>query len=154
MKQVRELSDISASIVLNRKGEHVATVQIRRTSGSAQCDVWARKPGESFLSLVHQKKAHGYGYDRAAAALAGAVIEGFQLADHCGHVEPAGEKKRAALMRAYLKNPTAPDQEWREKAKRIGCSFANWREGRYISLHNITGLDRLIALGYRVIEAL
>lgn len=167
MKQIREISDTAAKIVLNKKGEHIATIQFRYGSGGGvQCDVWARNPGEKWLSLVHQKKAGGYGYDKAAAALSGAVIEGYKMADHCGHVEAAGEKKREALMRAYQRRVKAGGMSredhaaFEKKAARIGCRFANWNAPAvglprsWGSLHNESGLGRLEMLGFRVITAI
>lgn len=179
MKQVRETSDASAYVILNKKGEHVATVQFRFGSGGAvQCDVWSRKPGEKYLSLTHQKKASGYGYDKRAAALAGAMIEGYAMANHCGQCEPEGEKKRAAIMRAYIKAAAAhgvlsPEVKQIEKrAAAHGFRFANYcrcadmpsepgdKPGevlhgyRYTSLHVASGLERLEMLGFRVICAL
>lgn len=178
MKQVREQSDASAYVILNKKGEHVATVQFRYGSGGGvQCDVWSRKPGDKYLSLTHQKKAGGYGYDKSTAALAGAVIEGYAIANHCGHCEPAGEKKRAALMRQYIKAATSGAtreelQKFEARARSLGFHFANYFRSadmptepgdkpgevlhgyRYGSLHVQSGLDRLHALGFRVIDAL
>ena len=172
MKQVREQSDSSAYVVLNKKGEEVATVQLRHGSGGGvQCDVWSRKPGEKHLSLTHQKKAGGYNYDKRTAAMAGAMIEGFMIANHCGSVEPAGEKKRAALMRAYIKACAAgmtneEERAWSKKAEKIGCRFANYSRAdgtpvgpdgkgyRYTSLNNESGLGRLEMMGFRVICAL
>lgn len=173
MKQVRESVKGAAYVVLNKKREHVATVQYKFPNdgaGRVQCDVWSRKPGEKYLSLTHQKYAGGYGYDKRAAALSGAVIEGYRMADHCGRVEESGEKKRAALMRAYIRSATReelkPSRYWENRAEKLGCSFANYcrtddmplqPDGhgyRYTSLHNRSGLDRLQSLGFTVIDAL
>lgn len=171
MKQVRESSDCSAYVVLNKKGEHVATVQYRYGSGGGvQCDVWSRKDG--YLQLTHQKKAGGYGYDKAAAALAGAEIEGLRMADHCGRVEDAGEKKRDRLMAAYKKATARgpitreKEKEFEKKAEKIGCRFANYAKQGFCdafaaqdyytwqSLHNESGLNRLSMMGYCIIDAL
>lgn len=165
MKQIRDQSDASAFIVLNRKGEHRATVQYRYGSGGGvQCDVWSVSTDPEHpdwaphLRLSHQEKAGGGGYDKAAAALSGAVIDGFMMANHCGHVEQAGERKRQALMRAYKArafDSITSDSDWRKRAEKIGCSWANYRQDEgWTSLHNLQGLDRLRALGYRVIQAL
>lgn len=167
MKQIREASDTAAKIVLNKRGEHVATIQWRYGSGGGvQCDVWSRKTGETWLSLNHQKKAGGYGYDKAAAALAGAFIEGYKMADHCGYVEESGEKKREALLKAYKRRVKAGEMSredhaaFEKKAARIGCRFANWNTPAvglphsWGSLHNENGLGRLEMLGFRVITAL
>jgi hypothetical protein len=162
MNQVRESVNASAYVVLNKKGEHVATVQFKFPkdgAGQVQCDVWARKPGEKYLSLVHQKKAGGYGYDKKTAALSGAVIEGFRMANHCGSAEVESEKKRESIMRAYLKiAPTLRYEDckpWSAKLARIGARFANWKEGEgFTSAHFESGLDRLRSLGFQVIDAL
>lgn len=154
MKQVRELSDSTAFVVLNKKREHVATVQFRYSSGgSVQCDVWGQH------TIIHQKKAGGGGYDKAAAALAGAVIDGFKLSDHCGDVEPAGEAKRKKL-RLKMEKACPLTEETRKKfqdeAKKIGCNFANWdhNKGGWGSLFFRAGLDRLTDMGYVLIRAL
>jgi hypothetical protein len=160
MKQIRELTHSSAWVVL-RGSAHVATVQTRMGSGGAcQADIWARKPGEKFLSLTHQSKASGYGYDKRTAALSGAVIEGFKLADHCGSVEEKGMKARARLMRAYRADPQRADYQrareyWAPKLERIGARFANWREGEgFGDAHFAPGLERLERMGFTVICAL
>ena len=88
------------------------------------------------------------------------------MADHCGRVEEKGEKKRAALLRAYLRRVKAGEmsreehREFEEKARRMGCRFANWNTpalgngSGWGSLHNEQGLGRLEMLGYRVIKSL
>jgi hypothetical protein len=166
MKQVRDSSDSSAYVVLNKKGLHVATVQARYGSGGGvQVDVWAAKPGETWHSLVHQHKAGGYGYDKFAAALAGAVIDGHKLANHCGYGDAAHEEKKAVLLRQYQRAVTQgltreETAAYEEKARRIGCRFANWntpavgQPHAWGSLHTVAGLERLEMLGYRVIKAL
>lgn len=175
MKQVREQSDASAYVVLNKKGEEVAQVHYRFGSGGGvQCDVWSRAPGDKYLSLTHQKKAGGYGYDKKATALAGAVIEGYTMANHCGHCEPSGEKKRAALMRAYIRAAVSGQtreklQSFEKKAEKLGFRFANYCRAddmpsepgvipgevvhgyRWTSLHVEQGLERLRALGFKII---
>ena len=158
MKQVQELSDCTAFVVLNKKGEHRATVHLRYgpNHGAVQCDVYNTE------QLVHQKKAGGGGYDKAAAALAGAVIDGYKMADHCGHVEEAGEAQRKALMVAYIrgtKGHTGEDlnnvsSHFKKRADKIGAYFANWGVDGWGSLFFRPGLGRLRALGYTVIRGL
>lgn len=182
-KQVRETTAggaISAYVVLNKKGQHVATVNAHfGNGGRVSVDVWnigeavgrcyqtAAKLGklsrasidggqDSAWSLfgLQQSSASGYGYDKFAAALAGLIIDGHTLANHCGQV-PEAEKARAALLKRYAKADNIGDgRAWDEKAKRIGARFANWRDGRYQSLHFETGLRRLETLGYQVIQAI
>ena len=203
--QVRETkagAAISAYVVLNKKGEHAATVNAHYGSGGrVSVDVWnigkavirsfetARKIGrvsdkalaalaekapDYYKSQVEredwaardmfglqQSSAGGYGYDKFAAALAGLIIDGHTMANHCGQV-PEDEKKRAALMRAYVKafdsGQSGSDKQWREKAARIGCHFTNWGAcgigERWGSLYFAHGLGRLECFGYRVIQAI
>lgn len=191
-KQVRETAagqSISATVVLNKKGEHVATVQAHYSNaGRVTVDVWSTsvglegmckredlwaklptgkdyKSGAFDLWSLQQGSAGGYGYDKHAAALAGLIIDGHTIADHCGQV-PEAEKARAALLRAYrravvgnaVKTPAARDG-WQQKAKRIGCHFANWQQDAdgcegWVSLHFDQGLTRLESLGYTVISAI
>lgn len=169
MKQVREMSDYSAYIILDKKGREVAIVQARFfNGGSVQVDVWSEKPGEKYLSLTHQKRAGGYGYDKFTHALAGAWIDGHQIADHCGRAEPEHEKKKAALMRAYIracaKGLTREEtRAFEKKAEKIGARFENWgsvtlangeKAAAWQSLQTESGLDRLRMLGYRVLCAI
>lgn len=167
-KQVRERNtDSSAFVVLNKKGEHCANVQFYYSNGGrVYCDVWARNPGESWLSLIHQSYAGGYGYDKAAAALAGAVIEGYKLANHCGTVEEKGEKAKARLFAQYKRDCKAAkmtdslQDEYKKKAQKIGARFANYcrnditEQYSYQSLHFEHGLERLKTLGFQVIQAI
>lgn len=210
-KQVRETTagaSISAWVILNKKGQHVATVNAHYSNGGrVSVDVWnmgteavrrsfdtARANGrisdadlakrisktpdyykteESRLDWaaydamgMQQSAAGGYGYDKFAAALSGLVIDGHTMADHCGQV-PEAEKARAALMRQYCKAHDGKEhfadmarvnarREWDKNAARIGAHFANYssEKGRFDSLYFTSGIDRLTALGYTVIQAI
>lgn len=191
MKRI-ECRTHSAWVVLNPKGEHVATitaqyprdgagrmyVNVRNITRSAQqrtADRYATTCGkrlidrdatdEGGLHLWFQAaSASGYGYDKTTAALAGLIVDGHTLADHCGRV-PEAETARARLFAAYQKACAAykaapsgefPLSAWSDKAHKIGARFANWsREaGGYTSLHFESGLDRLRTLGYTVIDVL
>lgn len=172
--QIRNSCNASAVVVLNKKGHHVATVQWqfpRDGAGAVRCDVWAIAQGDKYLSLVHQGRAGGYGYDKRTAALSGALIDGYRMANHCGHGETAHELAKNKLMRAYVRaaahGMTGDETNvFRAKAAKLGCRFANWcrttdtpkspdGEGyRYTSLHTESGLERLRTLGYTLIDAL
>lgn len=204
--QVRETkagSSISAYVVMNKKGVHVATVNAHFSNGgTVTVDVWnigdkaaeacrvaaskcgalkasdfvkavdasrvkrdwgTTQPHESFAAYdlfgLQQGRASGYGYDKFAAALSGLWIDGQQIADHCGTVANA-EKAKAALFKAYVKEcdgewlKRSTREYWEAKAEKLGARFANFRDGRYQSLHFTAGLDRLTALGYTVIQAI
>lgn len=209
-KQVRETTagrSISAYVVLNRKGEHVATVQSHYSDGgTVTVDVWShgdatnarnwktarangrvsdkdaaalitsapdyyttpesREDWAAFkrFNLQHGR-AGGYGYDKFAAAIAGLIIDGHTLANHCGQV-PEDESKRAALFRAYRRAVAASNgglstearKNWQDKADRLGCNFNNWQEkdgqAGWTNLYFLDGLSRLERLGYRVIQAI
>lgn len=210
-KSVSERANVTAYVVMNPKGEHVANVQFFYGSGggvqcdvinfgkaSARCLAVAMKCGRvsdktvakleseakycstpeskrdyAARELFHSQtgRAGGYGYDKATAALSGKMIDGHTMADHCGHV-PEAEKARAKLLRDYCKAHDVAggntDREyWAKRAARIGARFANWCEagrtdrgndapksiGRYTSLYFRSGLERLSALGYRIISA-
>ena len=167
-------ANVTVRVILDKMGRHVATVRWlypRDGAGSVRCEVYT--PGEG---ITHRGRAGGYGYDKTTAALAGATIAGFRIADHCGAAEPEHEARKARFMRAYIRaavrGMTHEDGlTWREKARRMGCSFANWsrspdmpsepgdkpgeiRHGyRWTSLHTMSGLERLSAAGFTVINA-
>lgn len=70
---------VSAYIILNRKGEHVATVKAYfGNGGSCLVNVHDDKAGFQYA------RASGYGYDKFTAALRGLTIDGHKLTDHCG----------------------------------------------------------------------
>lgn len=185
-KQVRETSaaqSIRAIVVLNKKGEHVATVQAHFSNGgTVTVDVWNegkalgrcfdtadklgkvsqasrddRANSEWSLFGLQQGRAGGGGYDKFAAALAGLLIDGHTMANHCGQV-PEAEKARAKLLADYRKAfaaGQATQKAYDVKAAKLGCRFANWNAATgWQSLHFIAGLDRLESLGYRVISAI
>ena len=184
----------SAWVVLNKKGEHVATVtaqyprdgaghvyvNVRNVTTSAQqrtADRYAATYGKRCADRngadvgglhlwLQASSAGGYGYDKTTAALAGLIVDGHTLADHCGRV-PESETAKARLFAAYcaafdgkqnradLAEQMAQD-DWNARAKKIGARFANWssESNRYTSLHFDSGLTRLESLGYRVVSVL
>ena len=134
MKQVRETRaglTISVHIIL-KKGKEVARVHAHH-GGVVQVDVFDN--GE----LVHQGRAGGGGYDRFTAALAGAVIQGHELTNHCD--------------RGTAKEPKTG--YWSKDAKpKRGYRFTNYESGKgYKSCYKIQGLDYLKSFGFDVIDA-
>lgn len=154
-KQVRETSfgkGISAYVILRSDGKHVATVQAAfLDSGNVMVDIW----GPHFLE--HQGKSGGYGYDKFTAAIAGAKIDGVTIYDHSVGVWDERQsdqyKDLNSLMARYNRSENK-DGNWQDKARAIGASFSNWKDGKYHSLYYISGLERLTAMGYKVIQAI
>lgn len=171
---ISDKANVSASVILNRKGQHVATVRVlypRDGAGVVRAEVYT--PGEG---VTFRGRASGYGYDKRTAALAGAVIAGVKLANHCGRGEDSHEIAKARLMKRYISAAVrgatrAETEAFEMKARAMGASFANWCRAadmpsepgdkpgqvlhgyRWTSIHTRPGLERLEALGFRVISA-
>ena len=150
MKQVRESNDakgISVYVILKR-GKHVATVQAHHTQSRTQVDIWTSE-------LQHQKTAHGFGYDRFAQALSGAVIDGVRIYDHS---ETVYGKEKSLLERALKNQPldyNEREEYWAKLAKKHGIEPANYRTGYgWESAFYCSGLDRLKKMGYTVITGI
>lgn len=159
-KQVRETKAaqaIRATVILNPKGKHVATVHAHYSdAGIVTVDIWHTEHG-----LTYQGRATGYGYDKYAAALHGAVIDGHKLYDHSSSVELDPDAP-AALLRLWRRyqNPTTP-LHTRTAINttlndRYGVTLHNWSAdtGRHTSAHYASTLERLELLGYHVINAI
>lgn len=150
-KQVRETSaaaSIKAYVILNPKGHYIGKVQAAfLDSGTVMVDVW------STSELIHQGKAGGGGYDKFTAALSGAVIDGVKIFNHsCGD-----EASNEILSKVSKTTSAAKMKELEFEAVRIGARFANYgfTNGRNpMSLYYESGLERLTALGYKVIQAI
>lgn len=155
MRQVRETAAgkaISARVILNPKGEHVATVQAYH-GDACTVDVWHTRGA---LDL-QQGRASGYGYDKFTAALSGLTIDGHKMTDHCSKegapkppkgrtTWPAGFKvKRGYTLANYKTFNYGPD------GARIPLPDA---DAGYSSCFRLEGLKYLEALGYRVIQAI
>ena len=171
---ISDKANVTASVILDRKGKHVATVRWlfpRDGAGVVRCEV--STPGEG---ITYRSRAGGYGYDKKTAALSGATVAGTMIANHCGHGEPSHETAKARLMRRYIsaavRGISADESKaFEAKARAMGCHFANYcrssdmptepgREPgevlhgyRYTSLHTRSGLDRLQDMGYQIIDA-
>lgn len=176
-------SSISAYVIL-KKGEQVARVTAHfANSGSVLVNVnnygqdamqrskaayLADNPKEKDFGSASDDafyfqhgRAHGGGYDKFTAALAGLYIDGNRMFDHCGR-SAASEKLLKAYRRAVdaaggkIGYQSDDQKAWSKKAAKIGASFANW--GRddtgYSSLHMASGLDLLTMRGYIVIQAI
>lgn len=141
---------VSAYIILNKKGEHVATVRAHYSnSGICLVNVHDDKAGFQYA------RARGYGYDKFASALSGMTIDGHEMNDHCGTNDATKRMLNAYhVAMAVELIPVADQRVWEKKAAKIGARFANWRDGRYESLYLEAGLDKLRLFGYRVISAI
>ena len=173
--RVRDKANVRVSVILDRKGKHVATVQWlypRDGASTVHCQVFTPDEG-----LIWHGKVGGYGDDKSTAALSGAIIDGIKIADHCGSAEESHERAKSRLMKRYIDAAVRgishdETKTFTEKARKMGCRFANYtrcddmpsepgnepgevKHGyRYSSLHTLSGLDRLSAMGYRVIDAI
>lgn len=148
-KQVRETAagkSISAYVILNPKGEHVATVQAHFSDGgTVTVDAWsmggdksaekiARAMGYEIdaegrlasgkhkgewpykVANLQQGRAGGGGYDKFTAALSGMVIDGHRMSNHC-----EGGKKPPKGRKAWPSDAKPPK----------GYSFSNYRTHGY-----------------------
>lgn len=141
MKYVHEMTGAkSAFVILNRKREHVATVLANYSNNPAGSVVTVEVRNFDGKTPLQQRRAGGYGYDKFSAALAGLVIDGHKMTDHCG-----------ARLTAPRKTGVWPSR----KAKR-GYTFANYsaEKGGFTDCYRMAGLDYLRALGYTVIDAI
>jgi hypothetical protein len=144
--QVRETAagkSISAYIVLDKKGRHIASVHAHFSNGgTCTVDVWnhggdaatertakalgyvlddsgriteGKHAGKSAYHVagLQHGRAGGYGYDKFTAALSGLVIDGHKLTDHCG--------ERLAPPKGRLWRDTD-----RARLARKGFSLSNW----------------------------
>lgn len=192
MKQVRETAagqSIAATVVLNKRGQVVAKVHAHfADSGRVRVDVFQVGDGPIERSLkaagynpedardrdeymkryympmaCQQGAADGGGYDKFTAALSGLWIDGYRIADHCGHndqTERLQKRYRKALAQCTTEAEARDvNRQYEEKARRIGARFANFcrrDDGLpgWGSLFLESGLDRLQAMGYTVINAI
>ena len=140
MKQVRETTAgkaISCYVVL-KDGKICATIHSHYSKGGVcTVDVWEGQ-------LTYQGRAAGYGYDKFAAAIAGATICGIRIHDHCGTSE-----RSQAVLKAY-QNGEIDLAKATEQAAIIGARFANGNT----SLFYESGLEILRHFGYSVHQIL
>lgn len=143
-KYVRETKhgkSIRAVVILNKKGDHVATVQASFSDNPAGSvclvNVWHT---DHTVEMQHAR-AGGYGYDKYSNALSGLTIDGHTLNDHCGK-----QLKLPRGKKAFPRDFKAPK----------GYRLTNWSrdEEGYLSCFREPGLDYLKAIGYRIIEAI
>jgi hypothetical protein len=136
---------ISAFVILNKKGKHIATVRAHYSdAGRVTVNVF------DFKTTFQAGSASGYGYDKFTAALRGLTIDGHKMCDHC-----ETDEKTKAILKSYLSGKIA-DATAKRRAERIGASFANFdgNSKKWQSLYYISGLDMLRAIGYTVIQAI
>lgn len=99
---------VSAYVILNKKGEHVATVKAHFSDGGT-CLVNVHDDKAGFQSAT----ARGYGYDKFTSALSGMTIDGHTMTNHCA---TSGAPKKPKGCNLYPRGVKAPK----------GYSFANY----------------------------
>lgn len=169
---------VTAYVVLNKKGAHVATVRAV-WSKSGVCLVNVHDDAAGF----QHAKAGGGGYDKFTACLNNMTIDGHKLSDHCAdriklkkgqYIFPSNSKapkgysfanhceiwadgraydKHAeiAKFRATMDFDSAVLAHRSKRMQQIsnGEIISGWRD-----CYRESGLDYLTALGYRVIKAI
>lgn len=147
---------LSAWVVLNKKGEHVGTVRAHFGGGtygsSVTVNIWCNREGDVQVGRGNNLES----------ALHGLTLDGHTLYDHSSK---NAETER--LMEAYIHDkeriqPKMDQACWDNKARKIGAYFANWSSrheafvgrARFASLFMYGGLKRLDVLGYQVIQAI
>lgn len=138
---------ISAWVILNKRNQHVATVQAHFGS-VITVNVFnhppSKTPGEA------AGRAGGYGYDKLTAALAGLVVDGHKLSNHCGENRPGlYDGKTPAPKGWQYANWTS--WEWDGSGNRV--DLPSEKQG-YTDCYRISGLEYLSAIGYQVIKAI
>jgi hypothetical protein len=157
-KQVRETTagkSISAYVILNPKGVHVATVQSHYSdAGNVSVDVWHQDS-----TPLQQGRAGGYGYDKFTAALCGLVIDGHKMGDHCGRDGvPKYPKGRASWSsgtkpkRGYSFSNWASGDRTHSDGSRIYPDMAQDESG-WRSCYRLEAFKYLEAFDYRIIKA-
>lgn len=101
-KYVRDTAaakSISAYVILDKKGNHVADVQAHFSNGgTCLVNVWHANGN---IEMQHGK-AGGYGYDKFAAALDGMIIDGHMMTNHCSRLgAPKVAKGRKLFPRDF-----------------------------------------------------
>lgn len=94
---------LSAYVILNRKGEHVATVKAHFSNGGT-CLVNVHDFNSKDDGFQHAK-AGGYGYDKFTAALRGMKIDGHAMSDHSEHGQAPRPPKGRKTYPADFKLP-------------------------------------------------
>lgn len=102
VEETKAAKSISVYVILNRKGEHVATVQAHFSDGGT-CIVNVRDDKAGF----QYGRAGGGGYDKFTAALRGMTIDGHKMTDHCGERLPKPRGK------SYFPNTYKPRKGYR-----------------------------------------
>jgi len=126
-KQVRETKageSISVWVILKgRKGVVTEVHAHYSDAGVVTVDVW-----DGGL-LSYQGKAGGYGYDKFTAAIAGAVIQGIRITDHCAEQKklPRGRKTFPHIMEQpkgfRFANYNSEEQGWGNCFRRSGLEI-------------------------------
>ena len=155
MKFIRDYDQpFSAWVVCNRKGKVVSKIQRRFISAGQQgwsCQIDCYDVDDNGIcSLNHRGHAKGGGYDLTTAAMQGMMVDGHTIYDHSSYLElDISPRKQRELLKAV--ETTAPGL--RVLLDKYGVTASTDRDGKPV-LRPIGGLDRLHAMGYRVMKVL
>jgi len=110
---------VSAYVILNRKGEHVATIRAHFSDGgNCLVNVFDDKAG------FQAATAGGYGYDKFTAAISGLSVDGHKLSDHCGtDGAPKPPKGRKTFPRDYKAPKGYSLANWCSLSRKTGCTL-------------------------------
>ena len=136
-------SNTSAHVVL-KNAEVVAIVKYQYSrAGVVHCEVISGEYGPT----IHRGKAAGYGYDKTTASIAGAVIDGVTIYDHCSLPTEKDKQIMEGLVEIYKRHGY---QVADDAAAKHGARMANSGDNAYY----ISGIDRLTAMGYKIVKAI
>ena len=141
-KYVRETNaakSLSAYVILKGSRE-VATVQMHHAA-ACLVNVWqngdaavrsaAKGKGEPEAFRLQTSRASGYGYDKATAALAGLIIDGHVLTDHCARLDAPRKPKGSPCYPEGYKPPKGFRlANWSTFSRETGRTFHgyNWED--------------------------
>ena len=135
IRDKKAAKDLSVFVII-KDNKLVAKVLFHYSdSGTVICNVFDNN------GLSHVGKAGGGGYDKTTSSIAGAVIEGITIYDHCEKAEITKEIEDLSY------------EEAKKVIDNLGMSISNYN-GVKFDVYFKSGLDRLRDFGYKVYHVL